>query len=124
MLELHKLVGLEIRDVCPAHGSGILLDQHPQQVRPEQSLLCAIWILNTQNIDVEFLQERHCGQAKMCVYVVRNYLFGVSIAMVGTVVAAPPADGALHGTGRGNHENELEGGSSGICSMGPETMVS
>lgn len=53
-----------------------------------------------------------------------KYLLGVGVAMMGTMVAAPPANGSLHGSSRGEHQDELKSRSSRVGAMGPETMVS
>lgn len=53
-----------------------------------------------------------------------KYLLGIGVAMMGTMVAAPPANGSLHGSSRGEHQDELKSRSSRVGAMGPETMVS
>lgn len=53
----------------------------------------------------------------------KKYLLGVGVAMMGTMVAAPPANRSLHGSSRGKHQDELESRSGRVGTMGPETMV-
>lgn len=63
-------------------------------------------------------KTNNCSQKK------GKYLLGVGVAMMGTMVAAPPANGSLHGSSRSEHQDELKSRSSRVGAMGPETMVS
>ena len=85
---------VQVGDVGAANTLGVLLHDHPAKMAVEKSLADAVWVL-----------------------------VGVGVAVVGTVVAAPPADGTLNGTAanKGKEDAEWERGVVGLVC--PEAMV-
>lgn len=85
---------VQVGDVGAADALGVLLHDHPAEMAVEKSLANAVWVL-----------------------------VGVGVAVVGTVVAAPPADGTLNSTAanKGEENAEWEGGV--VRLVCPETMV-
>jgi hypothetical protein len=66
----HNRVLIEIRDISTADTLGILLHNHPANVGVEKAFSDAIWILG-----------------------------GIGVAVMSTMISAPPSDGALYSTG-------------------------
>lgn len=85
---------VEVGDVGTAGALGVLLHDHPAEVRVEETLADRVGIL-----------------------------FGVGIAVVSTVTARPPADGALDGTSAHSGKVYLEGQRSLVRGVSPETVV-
>ena len=85
---------VQVGDVGAANTLGVLLHDHPAKMAVEKSLADAVWVL-----------------------------VGVGVAVVGTVVAAPPADGTLNSTAanKGKEDAEWERGVVGLVC--PEAMV-
>ena len=85
---------VEVGDVGTAGALGVLLHDHPAEVRVEETLANRVGVL-----------------------------FGVGIAVVSTVAARPPADGALDGTSAHGGEVDLEGKRGLVRGVSPETVV-
>ena len=85
---------VEIGDVGAADALGVLLHDHPADVRVEETFADGIRIL-----------------------------VGVGVAVVSAMATGPPSDGALDGTGTDGGEIDLEGEGGGVGGMGPQTMV-
>ena len=85
---------VQVGDVGAADALGVLLHDHPAKMAVEKTLADAVGVL-----------------------------VGVGVAVVGTVVAAPPADGAFNSTAanEGEEDAQWEGGVVGLVC--PETMV-
>ena len=79
MLPDNDRVLVKVGDVGTANALGVLLHDHPAKVAVEKSLAYAVGVL-----------------------------VGVGIAVVGTVVAAPPADGALDSTTANKSEEDAQ----------------
>jgi len=71
---------VEVRDVGTANALGVLLHEHPAEVRVEEALADTVGVL-----------------------------FGVGVTVVSTVVSGPPSDGAFDGTGTNSSKEDLEG---------------
>jgi hypothetical protein len=85
---------VQVGDVSAANALGVLLHDHPAEMAVEKSLANAVGVL-----------------------------VGVGVAVVGTVVTAPPADGTLNSTAadEGEEDAQRERGIVGLVC--PETMV-
>lgn len=86
---------VKIRDISTADALGVLLHDHPAQVGVEQTLADGIGVL-----------------------------VGIGVTVVSTMVASPPADGALNGTATNSCQPDPQGECSGIRGVSPETVVS
>lgn len=87
-------VFVEIGDIGAANALGVLLHDHPSQVRVEQTLADGVGVL-----------------------------VGVGITVMGTVVTSPPASRTLDGTTANGSEPDTQGETSGIGAVSPETVV-
>lgn len=85
---------VEIRDVGAADTLGVLLHDHPADVAVQQSLADAVGVLG-----------------------------GIGIAVVGAVVTAPPADGALDSTTSNGCEEDAQRKPGRVRLVCPKTMV-
>jgi hypothetical protein len=88
-------VVIEIGDVGAANSLGVLLHEHPAEVRVKKTLPDAVGVL-----------------------------LGVGVTVVSAVVPSPPSDGALNGTAANGSKEDLERKSGGVGSVRPQTMVS
>lgn len=86
---------VKIRDIGTADALGVLLHDHPAQVGVEQTLADGIGVL-----------------------------VGIGVTVVSTMVASPPADGALNGTATNSCQPDPQGECSGIRGVSPETVIS
>jgi hypothetical protein len=87
-------VVVEVRDVGAANALGVLLHEHPAEVRVEKTLADAVGVL-----------------------------VGVGVAVVSAVVAGPPSDGALDGAAADSSQEDLERNGGGVGSVSPQAMV-
>lgn len=87
-------VFVQVGDVGAADTLGVLLHEHPTEVAVQEALANAVGVL--------------CG---------------VGVAVVGAVVTAPPADGALDGTTTDGSEEDLERDGGVVRLVGPKTVV-
>jgi hypothetical protein len=87
-------VVVEVRDVGATNALGVLLHEHPAEVRVEKTLPDAVGVL-----------------------------VGVGVAVVSAVVASPPSDGALNGAAADSSQEDLERDGGGVGSVGPQAMV-
>jgi len=87
-------VFVQVGDVGTADALGVLLHDHPAQMAVEKSLANAVRVL-----------------------------VGVGVAVVGTVVTAPPADGALNSAGADESEEDAQWQRGIVRFVCPETMV-
>jgi hypothetical protein len=94
VLEDHDGVLVKIGDVGAAESLGVLFHHHPSNVRVQETLTNGIRVL-----------------------------FGVSVAMMGTVATGPPPDGAFDSTSTDKGEINLERERGGIRGVGPQTVV-
>lgn len=94
MLPDDNRVLVEIGDVGTADTLGVLLHDHPAEMRVQEALADGIWVL-----------------------------VGIGVSVVSTVVPRPPSDGALYGTATHGSKENLEGSCCRVRAMGPETMV-
>ncbi|KAI6876604.1 Acyl-CoA [Hortaea werneckii] len=85
---------VQVRDVGTANSLRVLLHDHPPEVRVEQTLPDAVWVL-----------------------------VGVGVAVVRTVVASPPSDGTLNGTATNSSQVDLERERSRVRSVSPQPVV-
>ena len=87
-------VVVEVRDVGATNALGVLLHEHPAEVRVEETLPDTVGVL-----------------------------VGVGVAVVSAVVTGPPSDGALNGTAANSSQEDLERDGGRVGSVGPQTMV-
>lgn len=85
---------VEIADVGSALALRILLENHPSEVRVEETLANGVGVL-----------------------------LGVGVSVVSTVTIGPPSDGAFNGASTDGSKVDLEGSSGLVGAVGPETMV-
>ena len=88
-------VFVEIGDIGAADTLGVLLHDHPSQVRVEQTLADGVGVL-----------------------------VGIGITVVSPVITRPPADGTFDGTTTNGGEPDTERKTSRVGAVSPETMVS
>jgi hypothetical protein len=86
---------VEVGDVGAADALGVLLHDHPAKMAVQEALADAVGVLG-----------------------------GVGVAVVSTVVTAPPADGALDGTAANSGEEDAQRQGGIVRLVCPETMVS
>jgi hypothetical protein len=87
-------VVVEVRDVGTANSLGVLLHEHPTEVRVEKTLPDAVGVL-----------------------------VGVGVAVVSAMVAGPPSDGTLNGTATNSSEEDLEREAGRVGCVCPQTVV-
>lgn len=85
---------VEIGDVGTADTLGVLLHDHPAEMRVHEALANGVWVL-----------------------------VGIGVSVMSTVVPRPPSDGALYGTATHGSEEDLEGSCCRVRAMSPEAMV-
>lgn len=85
---------VQVGDVGAADALGVLLHDHPAEMAVEKTLANAVGVL-----------------------------VGVGVAVVGTVVTAPPADGTLNSTATNEGEEDAKWERSVVGLVCPETMV-
>lgn len=85
---------VQVGDVGTADTLGVLLHEHPSEMAVQETLADAVGVLD-----------------------------GIGVAVVGAVVTAPPADGALDGTATNSGEEDLERERGVVRLVGPEAMV-
>lgn len=95
MLPDNDRIFVQIGDVRTANSFWVLLHDHPANVAVKQSLANAVGVLG-----------------------------GISVTMMGTVVAAPPADRTFNGTATNACEEKLQRERGRVRLVCPETMVS
>lgn len=95
VLELNNGVLVQVGDVSAADTLGVLLHDHPSQVRVQETLADGVGIF-----------------------------LSVGITVMSTVTTSPPADGALDGTTASCSEEDLERKSGRVRAVSPETVVS
>lgn len=93
VLELDHWVTAQVGDVGDTWLAS-WLDNHPAQVRPDQTVVSTVWVE-----------------------------IGVSVPVVSTVTSSPPVDGSLNGTGSHESQEVLEWTRSRVSSVCPKTMV-
>jgi hypothetical protein len=86
---------VEVGDVSAADALGVLLHDHPSEMAVQEALADAVGVL-----------------------------VGVGVAVVGAVVTAPPADGALNGASANGREPDPQRKTGVVRLVCPETMVS
>lgn len=94
VLEDDDGVIVEIGDVSAANALGVLLHDHPSQVRVQETLADGVGIL-----------------------------LGIGVAVVSAVVSGPPSDRTLHSTSTDGGEVDLERSGCLVGSVCPKTMV-
>lgn len=94
MVEHTDSVLVQVRDVRTSHLLGVRLKEHPAEVRVQKTLADRVGIL-----------------------------VGVGVAVVSTVAAGPPADGALNSTSTDGGEIEAEGKGGLVAAVSPKTVV-
>jgi hypothetical protein len=87
-------VVVEVRDVGTANSLGVLLHEHPAEVRVEETLANGVGVF-----------------------------LSVGVTVVSAVVSGPPSDGAFDGTTTNGGEEDLERKSGLVRGVGPQTMV-
>jgi hypothetical protein len=87
-------VVVQVRDVGTADALGVLLHDHPAEVRVEQALPDGVGVL-----------------------------VGVGVAVVGTMVSRPPADGALDGATAHSCQEQLEGSGRRVRAVSPQPVI-
>lgn len=85
---------VKVGDVGAAGALGVLLEDHPAEVGVEETLADRVGVL-----------------------------FGVGVAVVSAVLAGPPTDGTLDGTGADKGEVDLERSGGLVGGVSPETVV-
>lgn len=85
---------VQVGDVGAANALGVLLHDHPAEMGIEETLADGIWVF-----------------------------IGVSVAMVGTMVSGPPADGAFDGAAAHSSEEDLQRHSRRVGGMSPEAVI-
>jgi len=87
-------VGIQILNARPSNLGGVLLEEHPSNVRVPESAVGIVGVT-----------------------------VSISVSVVSSVVTAPPSNGALYGTST-EHEQDEFGWLSGIvCLVGPEPVI-
>jgi hypothetical protein len=95
VLEFDESILVQVGDVSAANAFGVLLHDHPSQVRVQETLADGVGVF-----------------------------FGVGVAVMSTVATSPPADGAFDGTTTGGGEEDLEGKRGRVRAVSPKTVVS
>lgn len=86
---------VQVGDVCSSNSLGVLLQNHPSQMRVHKTLADTIRVF-----------------------------VGIGITMMSPVIPGPPTDRSLNGTASNSGKENLERSARGIRRMSPETMVS
>jgi len=90
----HDWILIEIGDVGTANSLGVLLHQHPAEVRIHKTLANRVWVL-----------------------------VGISVSVMSTMITSPPSDGAFDSTTTDGCEEDSKRKSGGVGSVCPEAMV-
>jgi len=85
---------VQIRDVGSANSLGVLLHDHPAEVRVPETLANGVRVL-----------------------------FGIGVTVVSTVATSPPADRTLNGTAANQGEPDAERQGSRVGAVSPETVI-
>lgn len=85
---------VEISDVGTADTLGVLLHDHPSEMRVQEALADGVWVL-----------------------------VGIGVSVVSAVVPRPPSDGALYGAATHGSKENLERSGCRVRAMSPKTMV-
>lgn len=94
MLPDNNRVLVEIRDVCPANTLGVLPHDHPAKVGVEQPFADTVRVLGS-----------------------------VGVAVVSSVIAAPPTNGTFDGRSAAEREEDLEGSRCGVALVRPQSVI-